>query len=304
SSEVKALRTPDARFENLPGFDFEPHYVEGLAGYDGLRGHYLDEGSRDSDEVFLCLHGEPTWSYLYRKMIPEFVRAGVRVVAPDWLGFGRSDKPVDDDVYGFNFHRNYMLAFIRHLDLRNVTLVCQDWGGVLGLTVPMEFPERFNRLLVMNTAIMAGPANSPAFDEWKADIVSNADVPLASIMRKYAPELSDDEAKAYAAPFPDQTYKAGVRRFPMMVATSADSEGVDISRRAAQFWSSDWRGQSFMAIGMRDKMLGPPVMNHLRGMIAGCPEPMTIEEQGHFVQESGAQIARAALRSFGLSLVS
>ncbi|MEM8631639.1 MAG: haloalkane dehalogenase [Pseudomonadota bacterium] len=297
---IDALRTPDDRFENLPGFDFMPNYVSDLPGYEGLRGHYLDEGPRDAEETFLCLHGEPTWSYLYRKMIPVFTRAGVRVVAPDWLGFGRSDKPVNDDVYHFDFHRNYMLAFIERLDLQNITLVCQDWGGLLGLTLPMDMPDRFKRLLIMNTALMAGPAQSAAFDEWKADITSNPDVPLAQIMKKYAPELSDAEAEAYAAPYPDQRYKAGVRRFPRMVATSMEDPGVATSQRAGQFWSEIWNGQSFMAIGMKDDMLGPQVMNHMRTVIRGCPDPMEIHEAGHFVQEQGEAVAKWAMAAFGL----
>lgn len=298
---MEALRTPDDRFENLPDFDFAPRYVTDLPGYEGLRGHYLDEGPRDAKEIFLCLHGEPTWSYLYRKMIPIFTAAGIRVIAPDWLGFGRSDKPVDDDRYNFHFHRNYMLALIQQLDLQNVTLVCQDWGGILGLTLPMEMPERFNRLLVMNTALMAGPANSPAFDQWKADITTNPDVPLAQIMQKYEPVISDAEAAAYAAPFPDQRYKAGVRRFPKMVAMTADTDGVDTSRKAAGFWSNEWDGESFMAIGMKDEMLGPPVMNFLRTVIKGCPEPMEVPHAHHFVQEHGVSVAQQALKKFGLT---
>lgn len=298
---MEALRTPDDRFENLPDFDFSPRYVTDLPGYEGLRGHYLDEGPRDAKEIFLCLHGEPTWSYLYRKMIPIFTAADIRVIVPDWLGFGRSDKPVDDDTYNFHFHRNYMLALIQQLDLQNVTLVCQDWGGILGLTLPMEMPERFKRLLVMNTALMAGPANSPAFDQWKADITTNPDVPLAQIMQKYEPVISDAEAAAYAAPFPDQRYKAGVRRFPKMVAMTADTDGVDTSRKAAGFWSNEWDGESFMAIGMKDEMLGPPVMNFLRTVIKGCPEPMEVPHAHHFVQEHGVAVAQQALKTFGLT---
>ena len=164
----------------------------------------------------------------------------------------------------------------------------------------MAMPERFQRLLVMNTAIMAGPAKSPAFDEWKADITSNPDVPLADIMQKYEPVINDAEAAAYAAPYPDQRYKAGVRRFPMMVATSEDAEGIDVSRKAAGFWQNDWQGESFMAIGMQDKMLGPTVMHYLKGLIRGCPEPMEIPEAGHFVQEHGKAVAEKALAHFGL----
>ncbi|MEM1383076.1 MAG: haloalkane dehalogenase [Pseudomonadota bacterium] len=299
---IDTLRTPDDRFKDLPGFDFAPHYVNVLPGYEGLRGHYLDEGSPTSDEVFLCLHGEPSWSYLYRKMIPVFAAAGVRVIAPDWLGFGRSDKPVDDAVYSFEFHREYMLAFIRYLDLRHITLVCQDWGGVLGLTLPMEMPDRFKRLLIMNTGLMAGPVDSPAFEEWKADIVSTPDVPVEFVMQKNEPIINDAEAAAYAAPFPDQRYKAGVRMFPKLVAKTMDAPGVATSQRAARFWSEEWQGESFMAIGMTDKMLGPDVMNFMRTLIRGCPAPLEIAEGGHFVQESGGPlIAEKALAHFGLA---
>ncbi|MBY6144796.1 alpha/beta fold hydrolase [Mameliella alba] len=299
---IAALRTPEERFAGLRDYPFAPHYVENLEGYEGLRGHYIDEGDKNADEVFLLLHGEPSWSFLYRKMIPIFADAGARVIAPDWLGFGKSDKPVDDAVYSFDFHRNYMLGLIRHLDLRNITLVVQDWGGVLGLTLPMEMPDRFKRLLIMNTGLMAGPVNSPAFDAWKADIVADPDVPVPYIMQKNEPSISDVDAQAYAAPFPDQRYKAGVRKFPLLIATSMDAPGVATSQRAARFWSEEWNGESFMAIGMKDKMLGPDVMNFMRTIIKGCPEPLEIAEGGHFVQESGGvQIAQQALAHFGLT---
>ena len=129
---VKALRTLDERFENLPNFPYEPHYIDDLKGYENLRMHYIDEGSKDSNEVFLCLHGQPTWSYLYRKMIPVFTSAGYRCVAPDFFGFGRSDKPEEDEIYTFDFHRNFLIKFIESLDLKKITLVCQDWGGYWG----------------------------------------------------------------------------------------------------------------------------------------------------------------------------
>ena len=167
---IKALRTPDERVENLPGYDFKPNYIETLKGYEGLRLHYLDEGDKNSDEVFLCLHGEPSWSYLYRKMIPIFTKAGARVIAPDLLGFGKSDKPENEDDYTFDFHRNYLIALIEELDLKNITLVCQDWGGILVLTIPMEMPERFKRLIIMNTALLSGHVND-AFIEWKFGIL-------------------------------------------------------------------------------------------------------------------------------------
>ena len=293
------LRTPDSCFENLPDYPFAPNYVEGLSGYVDIRGHYLDEGDPDSSEVFLCLHGEPTWSYLYRKMIPVFASSGVRVVAPDLIGFGRSDKPDDEDTYTFKFHRDYLLAFIDRLELDNITLVCQDWGGLLGLTLPMEFPDRFRRLLIMNTALMLGPADSPAFDRWKADVTTPADLDLASFMRKYEPVISKPESEAYAAPFPSREYKAGVYKFPKLVGT--DQYGIEVSRKAAEFWSTKWSGQSFMAIGMQDGMLGPPVMTHMRSLIKGCPAPLEVEQAGHFVQEHGVAVAESAMAAFGFS---
>ncbi len=297
---INKLRTPDSNFKDLPDYSFSPNYVENLKGFDGLRGHYLDEGDPDSEEVFLCLHGEPTWSYLYRKMIPVFTRHGARVVAPDLIGFGKSDKPTDESVFTFRFHRDYLLALIEHLDLCNVTLVCQDWGGLLGLTLPMESPSRFKRLLIMNTALMMGPVDSPAFDAWKADVTSPEDLDLARFMRKYEPVISEQEAAAYAAPFPSREYKAGVYKFPKLVGT--DEYGIQISRKAAEFWSAQWSGDTFMAVGMKDEMLGPPVMAHMRQMIEGCPPPLEIDDAGHFVQEHGTLVAKQAVAAFGLTV--
>lgn len=296
---IDAKRTPDARFAGLPGWPYAPHYVDDLPGYEGLRAHYVDEGPQNAVRTYLCLHGQPTWSYLYRKMIPVFLDSGARVVAPDWLGFGRSDKPADEAAYTFNFHRNMLIELIRRLDLTTITLVCQDWGGLLGLTVPPDMPERFERLIVMNTALAVGQSPSPGFDAWKAFARSQPDMDVAALMKRGTSVLSDAEAAAYGAPFPDVTYKAGVRRFPEMVMVSPDMEGVNLSKRAATWWAKEWEGDTFMAIGATDPVLGPPVMNALRAQIRGCPEPMVIEEAGHFVQEWGAPVAKAALKAFG-----
>jgi pimeloyl-ACP methyl ester carboxylesterase len=299
---TEALRTPDERFQHLPGYRFRPHYIDDLKGYEGLRLHYLDERpaqAAGAAQTFLCLHGEPTWAYLYRKMIPVFVGAGHRVVAPDFFGFGRSDKPVDDAIYTFSFHRNMLLRFVERLDLKNITLVVQDWGGLLGLTLPMEMPERFARLLVMNTTLAVGQSPGAGFDGWKAYAKANPDLGVGALMKRSTPILSDAEAAAYDAPFPDQRYKAGVRRFPELVMVSPEMEGADISRRAAAWWSNEWRGQSFMAVGVKDPVLGPPVMDALRKTIRGCPAPLEISEGGHFVQEWGEEIARAAVKAFG-----
>lgn len=298
---LEALRTPEARFDGLPGFDFPPHYVDGLAGYAGLRVHYLDEppAGAASGRTVLCLHGQPTWCYLYRKMIPVFTAAGHRVVAPDLLGFGRSDKPVDDAVYTFLFHRGMLLRFIEALDLQRVTLVVQDWGGLLGLTLPMEFPERIDRLIVMNTGLGVGRSPGPGFEAWKAFVAGKPDFEIGALMRRSVAGLTDAEAAAYDAPFPDQRYRAGVRRFPALVPVAPDMEGAVESQRAAVFLRERWSGRSFMAIGMQDPVLGPPVMHALAKVIRGCPPPLELPQAGHFVQEHGREVAEAALRAFG-----
>jgi haloalkane dehalogenase len=296
---MKVLRTPDSRFSNLPGFDFAPNYIEGLPGYEHLRIHYLDEGPKDAERTYLCLHGEPTWCYLYRKMIPIFTQTGARVIAPDWLGFGRSDKPAEDSDYTFHFHRNMMLAFIEKLGLRNITLVVQDWGGLLGLTLPMEMPERFTRLIVMNTGLGVGKSPGEGFLAWRAYVASRPDLAVGALMKRACPGLSDEEAAAYDAPFPDQTFKAGVRRFPQMVMIEPGMEGVETSKRALKFWREDWNGESFMAIGAQDPVLGIDAMIPLRKSIRNCPEPMILDDAGHFVQEKGDVVAKAALAHFG-----
>ena len=298
---MPTLRTPEDRFRDLPGFDYAPSYLDDLPGYSGLRTHYVDVGPRAAREVFLCLHGEPTWSYLYRKMIPVFTSAGHRVVAPDFLGFGRSDKPEEDATYTFDFHRKLLIAFIERLDLRNITLVCQDWGGLLGLTLPVDMSDRFAGLLVMNTALGTGDIQlTKGFLDWRAYVARTPDIDCGLLLKRTCPHLSDAEVAAYGAPFPDIRFKAGVRRFPQLVPDRLDAPGAAISRRARDFWKNEWRGRTFMAIGMKDPVLGPPVMQAIRQMIRGCPPPLEVAEGGHFLQEWGEGIARAALSAWGL----
>lgn len=296
---MEVLRTPDERFVDLPGYDFAANYVDDLQGYEGLRVHYLDQGTHDSDQTFLCLPGEPTWAYLYRRMIPVFLNSGARVVVPDWLGFGRSDKPVVDAVYTFDFHRNMMLAFVDKLDLQNITLVVQDWGGILGLTLPVDQRNRFSRLIVMNTAIPVGDHLGDGFQSWKDYVAGRPNMNCGALMKRACPHLTELEAQAYEAPFPDQRHKAGVRRFPQMVMVEPGMEGIETAKRALKFWQTEWEGESFMAIGAKDPVLGLKVMKQLRKAIRRCPEPMVLEEAGHFVQEWGEPIAHAALKKFG-----
>jgi haloalkane dehalogenase len=292
-----ALRTPDDRFADLPGYRFAPNYLDDLRGFEGLRLHYLDEGPRHAKEVFLCLHGQPTWSYLYRKLIPFVTGAGHRAVAPDYFGFGRSDKPVADEVYTFDFHRNALLRLVEQLDLTNITLVCQDWGGLLGLTLPMAMPERFAKLLVMNTALGTGDRPlTEGFLAWRAWCAKNPDMDVAKLMARSCPQLSPQEAAAYAAPYPDVRYKGGVRRFPQLVPDNPDAGGAALSRQARDWWRKEWQGKSAMVIGMTDPVLGPPVMRALAQAIRGCPAPIEVAEAGHFVQEWAPLFMPQALR--------
>lgn len=293
------LRTPDSRLADLPGWPYPPHDARPL-GEDGPRLAYVDAGPRDAAVTALCLHGNPTWGYLYRHMLPVFTAAGLRVVVPDLIGFGRSDKPEDEAWHSFDIHRQSLLNFIDELDLRNVMLVCQDWGGILGLTLPMAAPQRFTRLLVMNTMLATGET-SEGFKAWRAYSNSQPDLAVGKLIQRGKRDLPDAEAAAYDAPFPDAVHKAALRAFPNLVPEGADAPGAATSRAAQAFWQRDWQGQSFMAVGALDPVLCLPTMNALRAQIRGCPPPMVVAEGGHFVQEWGGPIATAALAHFGLS---
>lgn len=230
-------------------------------------------------------------------MIPILVARGHRVIVPDFLGFGLSDKPIDEAVYTFDFHRNTLLDLIGALDLRNIVLVVQDWGGLIGLTLPMAAPERFSGLLVMNTMLGTGdrPLNQ-GFLDWRAFSNRSPDIDIAKLMQRACPHITQAEAATYAAPFPDARYKAGVRRFPNLVPDRPDADGAALSRQARDFWRNAWTGRSLMAIGMKDPVLGPPVMRALHGDIRNCPPPLEIADGGHFLQEWGAPIAEAAVK--------
>jgi pimeloyl-ACP methyl ester carboxylesterase len=298
---IEFVRTPEERFKNISNFPYEPHYIENLKGFEELRMCYYDEGPKDSKEVFLCLHGEPTWSYLYRKMIPIILESGYRIVSPDFFGFGRSDKPVEDEVYTFDFHRNSLIEFIKLLDLNNLTLIGQDWGGILGLTLPMEFTNRFKRLILMNTILGTGDFEiSQGFKAFREFMSRTPDVDAGRLIRGNTPILTSEETTAYNAPFIDITYKAGVRRFPQLVPTSYNAPGAEISRRARDWFQNEWIGETFMAIGMADPVLGPPMMEILRRVIPRCLEPLEIKDAGHFVQEWGEIVAKKALEAFNL----
>jgi tRNA(adenine34) deaminase len=298
------IRTPEARFANLPDFAFEPQYVT-LTGFPKMRMAYIDAPPLGvaKGKVALCLHGEPSWSFLYRKMIPVLQASGYRVIAPDLFGFGRSDKPIDPAWFQFSTHRQSLLEFVEQLDLREILLIVQDWGGLLGLTLPMELPVRYKQLLAMNTTLGTGDTGLPqGFKDWRSYMTTQSAFDCGKLFTRSCPHLSPAELAAYNAPFEDPGALAGVLRFPALVPEFVDSQGAHESRLARQFWRSEWQGQSFMAVGALDPVLGPTVMDALRQQIRACPEPMMIAGGGHFVQEWQSDdhpIVQTALASFG-----
>ena len=294
-----AVRTPEARFAELPGYPWAPHYLTDLPALTGLRLHYLDEGPREAPLTWLCLHGNPSWSYLYRKMIPVFLAAGQRVVAPDLIGFGKSDKPKKESAHSFSWHRQVLLEFVERLDLKNVVLVVQDWGGLLGLTLPMAAPGRYAGLLVMNTLLATGDVPlSAGFLAWREMCARKPDFEVGRLLARGNPQMTPQECAAYDAPFPDRGHRAALRAFPPMVPETEDADGAAISRQARAFWRNEWQGRSLMAVGMQDPVLGLPVMQELQKIIRNCPEPLRIDNGGHFVQEQGEAIAHAAVPHF------
>ena len=297
-----ALRPADEWFEGLTDYPWQAHYLSDLPALGGLRLHYLDENQSQPHAqqlTYLCLHGNPAWSYLYRKMIPVFTAHGHRVVAPDLIGFGKSDKLKKSSAHAFDFHRQILIEFIERLDLRNIVLVVQDWGGILGLTLPMVMHERFSGLLVMNTTLTTGEeALSEGFLSWRAWCKANPDFDVGKLLGRGNRHLSANEISAYNRPFTDKGHRAALHAFPPMVPEHVDSPGASIARQAAEFWQHQWQGQSLMAIGLQDPVLGESVMRALRNKIRNCPEPMLLPEAGHFVQEHGQSIAEAAVQLF------
>jgi len=286
---MTVLRTPDTQFDNLTGYDFAPHYVE----LGDTRMHYVDEG--DSDEVILCLHGQPTWSYLYRHMIP-LLSERYRVVVPDLIGFGKSDKYSELDDYSYAMHMEKLVGFIEALDLTQITLVCQDWGGLLGLPLAASHSDRFARLVVLNTFLPTGEEPlGEAFMQWRAfskKVGRKLSVGqlIAQTITHY--ELSDDVKRAYDAPFPDDSYKAGVAMFPLLVPTSPEDPGASEMKQARETLSQ-WQKPALVMFSDSDPILGGAVKFFRRLLpTAGDQPQITIKGAGHFLQEEkGAEIA-------------
>ena len=284
---MRVLRTPEERFTKLPGFDFEPRFVEVPAGGTTLRVHYVDEGPRNG-EIVLLLHGEPSWSFLYRKMIPVLVGAGLRAVASDLVGFGRSDKPSDRNDYSYAGHVEWMRsALLDGLGLTNVTLVGQDWGGLIGLRLVAEHPDRFSRVVVANTGLPTGDlAMSDAFMAWQRFSQETREFPVGRIVAGgCSSNLSPEVIAAYDAPFPDESYKEGARMFPVLVPTTPSDPAADANRRA---WDvlGRWDKPFLTAFSDSDPITGGGDGIFQRTVPGAKGQPhTTISGGGHFLQE-------------------
>ncbi len=290
---MEIIRTPDERFTNLPGYAFEPHYVE----VDGLRIHYIDEGSADAAPI-LMLHGEPSWSYLYRKMIPVVTAAGYRAVAPDLVGFGRSDKPTQREDYTYRRHVDWMTGFLETLDLKRITLVCQDWGGLIGLRLAAEHEEHFARIVAANTGLPTGDiAMGEAFLRWQHYSQTTPEFNAGRIVKGgCVTELSPEVIAAYNAPFPDDRYKAGARQFPLLVPTAPDDPATVPNRKAWEVLAR-WEEPFLTAFSDSDPItrgadrLFQQVIPGTKGQTH-----TTIVGAGHFLQEDkGEELARVVI---------
>ncbi len=292
---MKILRTPEARFDNLPDYDFKPNFVD----IDGLRMHYVDEGARDASPVLL-LHGEPSWSYLYRHMIPPLVDAGLRVVAPDLVGFGKSDKPAGKGDYSYAAHVEWMRRFIEALDLNGVTLFGQDWGSLIGLRVAAENEGRFSRVAIGNGGLPTGDQAMPkAFKIWRAFATYSPWFPIGRIIQSgTVTELGGDVVAAYDAPFPSARYKAGARAFPALVPTSPDDPACDANRAAWRTFTR-WQKPFLTTFSNRDPITRGgelPWQQKVPG--ASGQNHVTIRNAGHFLQEDKGPELAAVLIGF------
>ncbi len=294
---MEILRTPEERFSDLPGYSFEPHYVE----VDRLRIHYVNEGPRDAEPV-LMMHGEPSWSYLYRKMIPVITAAGYRAIAPDLVGFGRSDKPARREDYTYQRHVDWMRGFLEALDLKGITLVGQDWGGLIGLRLAAEHEERFARIVAANTGLPTGDITmGEAFLRWQRYSQSVPVFHAGGIVKGgCVSELSAEVIAAYDAPFPDDSYKAGARQFPLLVPTTPDDPAAVPNRKAWEVLSR-WEKPFLTAFSDSDPVTrGADRL--FRQVIPGAKDQphTTIVGAGHFLQEDkGEELAQVVVDFIG-----
>ena len=295
---MKIMRTPEECFANLPGYDFEPHYIE-IADEDGtpIRIHYVDEGPRSAAPILL-MHGNPTWAYLYRNMIPGLVDAGHRVIAVDLVGCGRSDKPAARDDYTLARHYDWMSKWLAAVDLRNITLFCQDWGGTIGLYLVATFPERFAGVIASNTGLPLGEGESEFMKMWVGMMRDATRFPWDMFAQGMSANLTKEEIAAYRAPFPSAEYEAGILRFPLLIAVQPDNPGAPLNRAA---WEKLKKfDKPFLTIFGALDPVSRGWDKRAQAEIAGAKgqEHATIEHANHFIQEDAPEILVEKINAF------
>ncbi|PJZ52974.1 haloalkane dehalogenase [Leptospira adleri] len=292
---MEILRTPDSAFDNLPGYKFQPSYFQ----LRDLRMHYVDEGKKDATETVLLLHGEPSWSFLYRKMIPPLAAAGYRVIAPDLIGFGKSDKPSDPEFYSYQSHLDWLKEFFLGLDLKNVTLFCQDWGGLLGLRLAAENSERFSRIVAANTFLPTGDIPPKEdFLKWRHFSQNVKRLSIGTIVKNgCVSDISKEVVAAYDAPYPEEKFKAGARKFPALVPITPDDPASEANRKA---WENlkIWKKPFLLTFSDSDPITkGADIF--FRRLVPGTKgqKHVTITNAGHFLQEDkGEELAEVIQR--------
>lgn len=304
------IRTPESQFQNLHNFNYDPLYIHDLPGLDSMRMAYIDIG-KNINGVALCLHGNPSWGYMYRHVIPTLVDSGFRVIIPDLIGFGRSDKPINESWHSPERHHQILKSFIEYLSLENIMLVCHDWGGILGLTLIPNMADRFTKLVITNTAIPSSRLGDKWFiNAWDKWVIDNNQTYNLNLAQCFLPSeisgpigsqqelLVKEELKSYIAPYPTAEYKSAFRIFPSLLSNNKNSYLMQQGERALEFYNNHWQGDCFIAAGFRDWFFYPSTID-LFNVIKNSKRPLIINS-GHWIFEYGEIIINQALKEFNL----
>lgn len=301
------IRTPESRFQNLYNYNYNPLYVNHLSELDNMRMAYIDVGN-DINGTALCLHGNPTWGYMYRHIVPILVKSGFRVIVPDLIGFGRSDKPIDESWHTIERHHNILKSFVEYLAINNAMLICHDWGGILGLNLLPDLPRTFNRLVIGNTALPSHRLDKKWFKLWNKWVSTNNQIydfnlALNLLPSKYIGPINSmqelllrEELHGFMAPYPGPEYKSAFRIFPSLLVKDTDSFIVQQGEKSLSFLKTNWDGQCLIAAGTRDKLFYNSTID-LHNIIKGSHEPLIINSS-HWVFEYGEMIISEALKKF------
>ena len=300
---MKNIYTSDIeKLTNLPDFPYEARYEKNITGfedYEDMRMAYIDTGNKDSELTFLMLHGSPTWSYMYRHFIKEVNKANFRAVAFDMPGFGRSDKPLDEGAYTFESLRSSLICMIERLDLKNIVLVVHEWGGFIGLTIPMDMPERFDGIIMHNTTLVTGTnLMSDSYADWRKYIKDNPDLNIRAIMARTNKILNLKECNNYHAPFDSYESKVALRVMPEIFPNQKGKQGIEISKKAQDWFSNEYDGLALSLSGMRDPLFPQEALNSFFNSIKGIHKLPGVDNAGHFLPEWAMEYGENLIKTY------